>query len=35
MEKEKAEKLLWIVEWIRFVILALLLTFLFAGLGNS
>ena len=35
MEKEKAEKIIWIVDWIRIVILALLLTFIFAGLGKA
>jgi hypothetical protein len=35
MEKEKAEKIIWIVDWIRFIILALLLTLIFAGLGKA
>ena len=34
MEKEKAEKIIWIVDWIRFAILALLLTLIFVGLGK-
>lgn len=32
MEKEKIEKIIWIVNWIRFVILALLLTLIFVGI---
>ncbi len=35
MEKEKAEKIIWIVDCMRFVILALLLTLLFASLGKT
>ena len=33
MEKEKVEKIIWIVNWIRFVILAFFLTLIFAGLS--
>jgi hypothetical protein len=35
MEKEKAEKIIWIVDLIRFVIFALLLLFLFAVFGKA
>ena len=35
MKKEKAEKIIWIVDWIRFIILALLLTLIFAWLGKA
>jgi len=35
MEKEKAEKIIRIVDWIRFIILALLFTFIFVGLGKA
>jgi hypothetical protein len=33
MKKEKVEKIIWIVNWIRIVILALFLTLIFAGLS--
>jgi hypothetical protein len=26
MEREKAEKIIWVIDWLRFIILALLLT---------
>ena len=34
MEKEKAEKIERIVNWVRFITLALLLTFVFMGLSK-
>jgi hypothetical protein len=35
MEREKAEKIIWMINWLRFIILALLLTLIFVGLGNA
>lgn len=35
MEKEKAKKVIRIVDWIRIVILAFLLTLIFVGLGKA
>jgi len=34
MEKEKAEKITWMVKWIRIAILALFLTVMFGALGE-
>lgn len=34
MEREKAEKIIWMIDWLRFIILALLLTLIFVGLGR-
>lgn len=35
MEKEKAEKIIRIINWIRILMIALLLIFIFAGLGKG
>jgi hypothetical protein len=35
MEREKAEKIIWMIDWLRFIILALLLTLTFVGLGKA
>jgi hypothetical protein len=35
MEREKAEKIIWMIDWLRFIILALLLTLIFVGLGKA
>ena len=35
MDKEKAEKIIKIVNWVRFIILVAFLTFVFVGLCNA
>ena len=35
MEKEKAEKIIKIYNWVRFIILVLFLTFVFIGLSKA
>jgi hypothetical protein len=35
MEREKAEKIIWMIDWLRFIILALVLTLIFVGLGKA
>ena len=35
MEKEQAERIIRLYNWVRFIILVLLLTFVFAGISKA